>query len=105
MARNFNIIGILDATGSGFTVNAVSVTATATKLPTTNLDNRKAMIIRNFSKDNIIYIGDSAVTTTTGFPILPYESIPFDINAGANLYAICETGLTADVRTLEVDNS
>jgi hypothetical protein len=104
MARRSDIIGVTDATGTTFAVNAITVTDAATKIPTSNLDNRKAISIRNFDNTNTIYIGNSNVTTATGFPILPYESLPFDLSNGANIYAICETGKTASVRTIEIDN-
>ena len=102
--RRRDVIGVLDITGSGFKVSSVTVTDTATPLPTTNMDNRKAISIRNWSDGDVIYIGSSSVTTATGFPIFPKETLPFDLSSGAVIYAICETGKTADVRTIEVDN-
>ena len=104
MGRRYDIIGVTDATGSAFATTAVTVTATATKLPTTNLDNRKAISVRNFDASNKVYLGNANVTTATGYPLLPYESLPFDMSQGAQLYGICETGQTADVRVMEVNN-
>ena len=105
MGRRFDIIGVTDNTGSVFAVSKVTVTATATKLPTTNLDNRKAISVRNWSDTYTIYVGGSDVTSATGFPILPKESLPFAMSNGAQLYGICATGETAEVRTVEIDNS
>ena len=104
MARRRDIIGVLDATGSGFITNSVTVTTTATPLPTTTLKNRKAISIRNYSSSVNIFVGDSGVTAASGYPVLPYESLPFNMSDGANLYAITESG-SADVRVIEVDNA
>ena len=102
--RRRDIIGVLDVTGSGFVCGSITVTDVATALPTTNMANRKAISIRNWSDGNMIYIGSKSVTTATGFPIYPKETQPFDLSSGAVLYGICDTGLTADVRFIEVDN-
>ena len=104
MARRFDVMGVLDATGMNFIVTKITVTATATKLPTTNLPNRKAISVRNNSASVTLYIGGSGVTVATGYPILPYESLPFDMSTGAQLYGICDAGQTVDVRVIEVDN-
>jgi len=104
MGRRFDVLGVLDATGSGFSIGSITVTDVATKVPTTNMGNRKAISIRNYSNQNTIFIGGSGVIVATGYPILPYETLPFDLSSGAQLYAICDTGLTADVRYIEVNN-
>lgn len=96
-------IGTLRPSGKNLGYGTITVTATATAIPTTPLADRKAIMIRNWSSDNYIYIGDASVTSSTGFPLLPKESLPFDITAGALIYGICETGKTAEVRYLEID--
>lgn len=103
--RRSDIQGVLDATGSVFAHSAVTVTDTATLLPTTNLQNRKAITIFNMSTTNWIYLGGSGVTSANGYPLTPRQGLPFDMSSGALLYGICETGKTAEARTLEVDNS
>ena len=105
MGRRTDIIGVTDATGSVFANEAVTVTDTATKLPTTNLENRKAITVFNNSNTNRVYLGGSGVTVATGYPLLPYQGLPWDLSSGAQLYGICDTGKTADVRVCEVDNS
>lgn len=102
--RRTDIIGILDATGAGFAYGAISVGTSATAIPTANMGNRKAIIVRNNSNSVKVFVGDSNVTTGTGFPLLPSESMPFDLSSGANIYGIVSAG-TAEVRYLEVDNS
>lgn len=105
MARRRDIIGVTDATGAVFANEAVTVTDTATALPTTNLSNRKAITVFNNSNLNRVYLGGSGVTTANGYPLLPYQGLPLDLSDGAQLYGICDTGKTADCRVLEVDNS
>jgi hypothetical protein len=105
MSRRSDIIGVIDATGNIFKASQITVTDVATLIPSANLSNRKAVSILNYSNVNWIYIGGSDVTVGTGYPIQPYQGIPFDLGSGSQLYAICETGKTADVRILEVDNS
>lgn len=105
MGRRSDIIGVTDATGSAFAHSAVTVTASATPIPTTNLGNRKAITIFNMSELNIVYIGGSGVTTANGYPLERRQGLPFDLSSGAVIYGICESGKTAEVRILEIDNS
>ena len=104
MGRRRDIIGVTDATGSDLAFGAVTVTATATAIPTTPMNNRKAISVRNWDSSNTVYIGTSTVTTATGYPLQPYESFPFDVSQGLALYGICDTGLTAEIRYVEINN-
>lgn len=97
------MIGVVASTGSILVTGSVTVTDTITAIPTDNLDNRKAIAVFNNS-NNTVYVGGSTVTTTTGYPLQPFGSLPFDVSEGADVYGICDTGLTADVRFLEIDN-
>ena len=78
---------------------AVSLGASATKLPTTPLTLRKNVIVFNNS-DNVIYLGDSTVTTAAGFPVYPRAWINIQIEDGIDLYGIA-AGAGNDVRLLE----
>ena len=40
-----------------------------------------------------------------GYPVLPYESLPFNLSQGAALYAIADTGASVDVRVIEINNN
>lgn len=101
----YGIARMGSATGSVAAHGAVTVTATAngTKIPTTNLKHRKAISIRNWSGVNKVYIGNYGVTTSTGFPLNPYESLPLDCSMKLQWYGICETGKTVEVRYLEIN--
>jgi hypothetical protein len=101
--RRFSLTPPIEASGSTIAYGAITVQATPTKIPTTNLTERKALSIRNFHKTTKAYTGGSGVTSSTGFPLLPYESLPFDISQAVNVYGICETGQTAEIRYIELD--
>lgn len=104
MARRRDIIGVLDATGSKFEVGYVTVTDIPVRIPDHNLRNRKAITLFNNDFNNIVKIGNSNVTFALGYPLLPKQGLPFDLGDGAQIYGICDTGKTADVNYLEVDN-
>ena len=48
----------------------------------------------------ILHLGNSAISITTGYPLGVLGEIDWDRQPNEKLYAICETGLTADVRIL-----
>lgn len=87
----------------GIKTSKIVVTDVPTKLPTIPLNNRNSMSIRVWGA-NTVYIGDSSVDATTGYPKLQYEEFSIDIkdNLAVNLYGICETGKTCEVRIFEV---
>lgn len=78
---------------------AVTVTTSATKLPTTNLTSRKLIVIYNNSAQ-IVYLGNAAVTTTDGLPVPVGQTITIDADENVDLYAIATAG-TANIRLLE----
>jgi hypothetical protein len=81
---------------------ALTVTDTATKLPTTNLAKRRSLIVWNNDTTNILWIGGSDVTVANGVPVKAQNYSPaFDLADVANLYGICSTGQTVEVRILE----
>ena len=87
------------AGGSGL-VTAVSVGATAVKLPTTPLRGRRAIAVFNNSSAPL-YVGFSPnVTTGNGWPIPAGSSLPMDINGQVELYGIASS--TLDIRILEL---
>lgn len=96
---NVNINGLNGA----FLSTKVSVTTTATALPTTALTHRRGLLVYNNSSVSL-YIGDSTVDTN-GF-IIPASSYspPFDAGDQMTLYGVVATG-TADVRVIEMSNT
>jgi hypothetical protein len=88
--------------GTVVTANQVSMTATAAVIkaaPATG-HYRYSITIRNLDAANTVYIGIVGVTSSTGFPLKPYEAITLDRNSAA-IYGICATGLTATVSYIE----
>lgn len=85
------------------TNTAVTVTTSATALPTTPADNRRAIVIYNNSA-SVLYVGGSDVTTSNGMPV-PAASYSPSLDAGPRMivYGIVATG-TANVRVMELAN-
>lgn len=86
----------------GLRSSAVSVTTSATPLPTTPLEFRRALVIHN-SGSSTVFLGGSIVTAATGLPLLAGEKISFDIqnNQNVEVFAIVSTG-TVEVRIMEL---
>jgi hypothetical protein len=77
-----------------------SVANTATDLVTTDLANRKKIVIQNLSVKDM-YVGfDASVTTSNGTMIPAKGSAEFEAGPGINFHGIVASG-TADVRILE----
>jgi hypothetical protein len=91
--------------GKSATHGAVSVGTTATAIPTTNKKYRKVIAIYNTSKnaDDIVYIGNSNVSTSNGYPIPPSSGLPLECNHLLQWYGIVASG-SVNVRHLEIDN-
>jgi len=73
----------------------VSVTTSATKLPSTALAGRKYVSIQNVGTITV-YIGSSTVTADTastgGKQLLPYATITRDYDESVDVYGIVATG-------------
>lgn len=85
----------------GLNAEAITVGTSATALPTSPLENRRALAVHNNSSITI-FIGGSNVTVANGFPLLTGQQIAFDIQGTPNvrIYAIASSN--ADVRILEL---
>lgn len=77
-----------------------AVTGSAAALIASPLANRKYLFINN-SGSKVIYIGKSGVTTATGFPIQPGNTLDARIGASVNVFAISASG-TQTIPTLEL---
>lgn len=80
---------------------SITVGASATPLPASPLEYRRALLIHNAGNTDI-FIGDSTVTTGNGMPLSSGEKVAFDIGGNPNvtIYAIAATD--TDVRILEL---
>lgn len=86
----------------GFRAQAITVGGTATALPQTPLEHRRALVIHN-NGASTIYLGNSDVTALTGFPLAAGEKIAFDIKGTprTTVWAV-SGGSSIDVRILEL---
>jgi hypothetical protein len=82
---------------------AVTVSASATPLPATSLENRRSVSVYNNSSQTL-YVGGANVTTSNGVPVpaSSYSNI-FDAGEHMILYGVVASS-TADIRVLEVSN-
>lgn len=82
--------------------NSITVTSSATELAAsgTPLADRRTLCIFNNSSVTI-YIGDSGVTTSTGFPLGAGAAMYLDVSDDVDVYAIAASG-SNNVRILEL---
>ena len=79
----------------------LSVSTTAVALPTSALSKRISIIIMNNSTGGqILYLGDSTVSSTNGFPIYPRGALQIALEDKALIYGISSAS-GADIRLLE----
>ncbi len=76
----------------------VTVDTNATKIPTSPLSKRLSIVIINISS-NVVYLGNSAVTTSDGYPLYPRQSIGLQIEDEIDIYGIA--GGSSEVRLIE----
>lgn len=83
--------------------SSTTVTTTPAPLIPVNLNERSALIIKNFNDSTgTLFIGFTLAEATVadGYPIRPTESLGIDIESGTSIYAVSDTG-TVDVRLLQ----
>lgn len=78
---------------------AVSVTTSATALPSSALSGRRVLWIYN-NGAAAIYLGASGVTTSAGFPLLPGQSVSLAVGTLA-IYGRVASG-TVEARIMEI---
>lgn len=84
---------------------AVTVANSATALHTTNQDPqfKVRLVVVNNDTAVTMYVGGSAVTTTSGVPVAPGQSLSLDLEPGEQACAIVASGtLNARVLTSKV---
>lgn len=88
----------------GILQTVVTVSNTATPIPSANLAGRKSLIIKNLDSSKIVYLGSATVTadenSTGGHPLAYYENFVGDIGEDTIVYGIVVTG-TAKVSIVE----
>lgn len=95
---NININGLRGVAQS----RPITVTTTATAMPSDPIDNRRSMIIFNNDSTKTLYIGGSGVSTANGLPVLAQTfSPPIDAGVKMLIYGVVSSG-TLNARILEV---
>ena len=84
---------------NGINSGTITVTTSATKIPTTPLAGRRCIIIVNISTGTI-YIGNSSVTTAIGYQLYTQQSLAIDAGEQIDIYGIA--GSSLEVRYLEI---
>ena len=83
---------------NGINSGTITVGVTATAIPTTALAGRRSIIIVNISA-NTIYLGNSGVTTATGYALYTTQAVSMDIGSEVTIYGIA--GGASEIRYLE----
>lgn len=83
----------------GILQQAISIGASATKIPTTALARRKSLWIFN-NATNVVYIGDSTVSTANGFPLYPHAVMNIQVEDGIDIYGISSVA-AQEIRIIE----
>jgi hypothetical protein len=85
---------------SGFDVDS---TAGGTLLPPGgSLPTRRVIAVYNNDSTNAVYVGESGITETNGYPVAAGTEKAFAIAANLDLYAIAGAGNTVNVRIMEI---
>lgn len=77
----------------------IDLGGTAVPLPTIALSGRLTFFLFNNS-GNIVYLGNSSVSTANGFPVYPRSGINITIEDQVTIYGI-SAGASSDIRILE----
>ena len=92
----------IDAKMSASTIlaSANSIGTSAEAVVASALSGRRRLLIQNLGA-SAVFLGDSAVTTSTGIRVSAGSNVELELGSSAALYAVCQAG-TADVRILEM---
>ena len=88
---------------TAFKVTVMTITDIAQKIPTTALTARNSFTVKSEDETNNVWIGNSDVNdTTTGWALEPLDYLNFDVTNNIELWAVCSSGKTAQIRILEL---
>jgi len=79
------------------------VVANSTRIPSGvyNLPGRRVLAIYNNGNDPV-FIGQSGITSSTGFPLASGASQAFAIAANLDMWAVTASGKVVNIRTMEM---
>ena len=88
-------------TACSFSATSVDDTAGGTDLAATDLAGRKYLFLYNNGNETV-YVGETGVTTATGFPLDPCSYLMMRAGASCDLHAIGATAAAQDIRIAEL---
>lgn len=98
---NFEDMGGIGIWSSGFTVSSGSVTRLPPRPPLSgNLPGRRELWIFNNDNTNALFIGQSGITVTNGWPIPTGTMIKLKLSGNTNVFGIAHASI--NVLTLEI---
>ena len=66
------------------------------------LATRRVIAVYNTDGTNTVYVGQSGIDSNSGYPVAAGTEKAFALAANLDIWAICATGETANVRTMEI---
>jgi hypothetical protein len=98
IADDIGILVSLTALDKGFITRAVTVGTTAVRIIQAQfLKGYTLLNSAQAGSGNVIYIGNSGVTTTSGFPLLETKTMDLFIRENTEVYAIATSSLTLNI--------
>lgn len=100
---------ITEAADTEVATKQITVGDTSVELTTSTTDmKRRKLFVRNALRaqhaEVVVYIGDSNVTTETGFPLYRFDEIELDVDIDASVYAIApDSKENAEIHVLETE--
>jgi len=94
---------VVDIANGAVLSTAISVTTSATTLPSTALAGRRRVVLANVDPGVTVYLGacsGTTVTTSNGFPLVAGMVLPMELGPDAVVCGIVASGTVA-VRVLE----
>lgn len=87
---------------SEWSTSQVTVTSTPALLIAAAISDRKGILIKNWSTDTDVFIGESlaAATSLLCYPLSARDAVALDLTAGSSVYAATASG-TADIRIVQ----
>jgi hypothetical protein len=86
---------VTQAAETSIVATSVNFSTSATVLPSAALSNRRRLYIKKIDTETFT-IGDSGVTTSSGYSVRQYEEVVIDL-AAVSVYAIAAASATAKV--------
>lgn len=99
-----NVLDGVSAKGlsGGIKISSLAVTSTPTKLTATAFSGRNTLCVRVWGVNTVYFGTNNTVSSSTGYPKMQKEEISIDIKDNVDLYVVCASGQTSELRIIEV---